>query len=183
MSPVSNRKLREQIIESGGLVVSTWPDHVEPRPFRFPIRNQWIAGLADCTVVVEAPRKSGALHTARAALNLGRELYAVPGRCDDRNTRGCLNLIQEGAGVICSVEEFLETRIGRSSPVGDAWVALVFRGVELAQVAKATGRTIRELLVELSIMESRGLVVREDGQRYSPGHAWYEQYSKDPTYG
>jgi DNA protecting protein DprA len=180
-SPASNWTLRRQIVDRGGLVVSTWVDTVEPRPFRFPMRNQWIAGLSDCTVVVEAPAKSGAIHTARAALELGRELYAVPGPCDAYHYRGCLNLIQEGAGVICSVDEFLKLRVGRATPVGDAWVAMVFRGVDLAKVARITGHSIREILVQLSIMESRGLVVREEGQRYSPGHAWYAHYSKEPT--
>lgn len=182
-SPASNRALRARLVERGGLVVSTWIDSVEARPFRFPMRNQWIAGLADCTVVVEAPAKSGAIHTARAAVEMGRELYAVPGPCDEPRYRGCLNLIQEGAAVVCSVDEFLQIRIGRPTPVGDAWLSMVFRGVDLAQISRITGQTIRELLVELSIMESRGLVVREVGQRYSPGHAWYEQYSKKPTNG
>ena len=67
-------------IAEGGLIVSEYPPGVEPAPWRFPARNRIVAGLALATVVVEARERSGALITADFALELGREVFAVPGR-------------------------------------------------------------------------------------------------------
>ena len=66
-------------IADGGLIVSEYAPGVEPAPWRFPARNRIVAGLALATVVVEARERSGALITADFALELGREVFAVPG--------------------------------------------------------------------------------------------------------
>jgi DNA processing protein len=76
--PRSNAVLAERIRTSGA-VVSEYPSGVEPAPWRFPARNRIIAGLCLATVVVEARERSGALITADFALELGRDVFAVPG--------------------------------------------------------------------------------------------------------
>jgi DNA processing protein len=76
--PRSHAELARRIAEDG-LVVSEYPPGVEPAPWRFPARNRIIAGLAHATVVVEARERSGALITADFALELGRDVFAVPG--------------------------------------------------------------------------------------------------------
>jgi len=72
-SPSSHRGLRADICRHGGAVVSSWKDDVPPRRYTFPRRNRWIAGMSEATVVVEAPLPSGALYTAEASLEMGRD--------------------------------------------------------------------------------------------------------------
>jgi DNA processing protein len=97
--PRSNRALCGQIRESG-LIVSEYPPGTRPAPWRFPARNRLIAALADATVVVEARVRSGALITADHALDLGREVLAVPGSPGVASAAGCNGLLKAGAGLI-----------------------------------------------------------------------------------
>ena len=86
--PRSNETLYRQLLESGG-VLSEYPPRMEPRPALFPPRNRIISALADVVLVVEAREKSGTLITVDMALEQGREVYAVPGRCTDSLSMGC----------------------------------------------------------------------------------------------
>ncbi|MFT5459909.1 MAG: DNA processing protein [Myxococcota bacterium] len=170
-APASNRRLRRQIVADGGAVVTTLPDHVEPRPYLFPIRNRWIAGLVSTVVIVEAARRSGTMHTVRAATDFGREVYAVPGAISAPASRGCLQLIDEGAGVVVSVQSFLEG-LGSVAPSSGEWVDDVIGGTPLVEVALKCGRSVHELVVELGRLELTGVVVRLPGRRYSWGAEW-----------
>lgn len=104
--PKQNKELYQKIWEQGG-ILSEYPPGTEPRAGLFPMRNRIISGLSDIVVVVEARKKSGSLITADLALEQGKEIYAVPGRCVDPLSYGCNQLIHQGAGVILSCEEFL----------------------------------------------------------------------------
>jgi DNA processing protein len=170
-APSFNRRLRREIVEHGGLVVSTWADHVEPRPYHFPIRNQWISGLADAVVVVEAPLRSGALITARVALEQGRDVYAVPGQVGAPTSRGCLELLDQGAGVVVDVDRFVTAVTGVGAPRREDWLTRLFAGQTLEEVARFARRSTMELLAELAVLEVRGEVVRLPGQRYAPTSA------------
>jgi DNA processing protein len=97
--PAENRSLFAQIVERGGAVLSEFPLGTTPEPWRFPARNRIIAGMTRATVVIESPSDSGALITARQALDYGREVWAVPGPVDSGRSRGCHQLIQDGAGL------------------------------------------------------------------------------------
>jgi len=97
--PARHRRLRQRIEESG-CVVTELPAGVGPRRFLFPRRNRLIAALAAGVVVVEAPRRSGALLTAYLALDLGREVFAVPGPVDRDQSRGCHHLLRMGATLV-----------------------------------------------------------------------------------
>lgn len=74
----------------------------------FPQRNRIIAGLADYVIVMEARKKSGSLITADYAMEQGKEVYALPGRVTDALSEGTNHLIQQGAGIFVSVEDFLQ---------------------------------------------------------------------------
>ena len=105
--PKSNQRLYEKITMCGG-ILSEYALHTPPLPAYFPQRNRIIAGLADYTVVIEARLKSGSLITADYAMEQAREVYALPGRITDELSQGCNHLIQQGAGVFVSVEDFLK---------------------------------------------------------------------------
>jgi DNA processing protein len=92
---------------ANGAVVSPFPCDVPPGRHTFPRRNAWIAGLSAVTVVLQAGATSGALHTARAALALGRPLYALPGPVDSPLHQGSHGLLDAGAKVLRRPDAFL----------------------------------------------------------------------------
>ncbi len=109
ITPTSNSFLAERILEEKrGAVISEHPLGTTPFRHFFPVRNRIISGLALGTVVIEATEKSGTAHTARAALEQGREVFAVPGSIFSPLSVGTHNLIKQGAKLVNSVEDILE---------------------------------------------------------------------------
>ena len=105
--PRSNEQLYRQLLENGG-VLSEYPPQMEPRPALFPPRNRIISALADVVLVVEAREKSGTLITVDMALEQGREVYTIPGRCTDSLSMGCNRLIRQGAAVAVTPEDIID---------------------------------------------------------------------------
>lgn len=106
---MAQKKLRQEMIALGGAVISEFPPDLRPSKVTFPQRNRIISGLSIATIVIEAPESSGALITARFALEQGREICAVPGNIGQKNSVGCNRLIHRGeAYLVTSPEEMLE---------------------------------------------------------------------------
>lgn len=99
--PHSNRKLFEKIVADGCLI-SEYPPGTEPKPWHFPARNRIISGVSNGVLVVEAPKGSGALITARHALEQGRDVFVVPGNINSPTCEGSNALLQEGAVPVLS---------------------------------------------------------------------------------
>ena len=106
--PPENEERQRAMMERG-LVIAEMPPGTEPRARHFPYRNRIIAGLGAGTVVVEAAPKSGSLITARLAAEAGREVMAVPGSPLDPRAQGCNQLIRDGATLIQSAADVVET--------------------------------------------------------------------------
>ncbi len=108
--PRAHRRLASEIVAAGGAVISElWPGQPPSRQ-TFPQRNRVISGLADATIVVEAARTSGALITAKWALEQGRGLFLVPGPIDEPRASGCLQWLREFPGearIIASIPELI----------------------------------------------------------------------------
>jgi DNA processing protein len=105
--PKESGRLYEDLINKG-CILSEHPVGVKPVPFNFVMRNRIISGLSDAVCVIEAKEKSGTLITVDAALEQGKDVYALPGRIYDRVNKGCNRLIKQGAEIILSPEEFIE---------------------------------------------------------------------------
>jgi DNA processing protein len=178
--PRSNRALFESVRRHGALVSEYYLGEA-PLAWRFPARNRIIAGLAGTVVVVEAPEHSGALITARHALDAGRDVWAVPGPPGVRECRGSNGLLADGAGVLWDIEEFVEAVASEWSvpaagggsgdvqplPSGlPGTEAAVLRGVGFEPVgvdavAKHSGVAMPEVLTALALLELKGFVSRD----------------------
>jgi DNA processing protein len=105
--PATNQHLAEKIIKSGGCLLSEYPPKTPSYPNQFILRNRIISGLAAAVIVVEAPKKSGALATADFAKKQGRPVFAVPGPVSSKNFEGSHQLIRNGAKLISNADDFL----------------------------------------------------------------------------
>lgn len=107
--PSSNWQLATKIVAAGGVVISEYPEGTLPMKHHFPARNRIIAGLAKGVIVVEAKDRSGALITADLALQFNREVLAVAGSLFTPEAKGPNRMIKEGAQIITSLEDILDT--------------------------------------------------------------------------
>jgi DNA processing protein len=106
--PKENKKLAEQIVASGGAIVSEFPLGTFPAPQNFPIRNRTLSGMSIGVLVVEAGEYSGTRITARCALEQGRDVYAIPGNVTNKNAWGPNTLIKQGAKLTATWEDIWE---------------------------------------------------------------------------
>ena len=104
--PQNHGKLFSRIAENGALI-SEFPPGSPPEPFRFPLRNRIIAGMSRGVLVVQAPIKSGALITSEYAMEMGREVMAVPGPVNNPTSEGSNQLICDGATMVQSPDDIL----------------------------------------------------------------------------
>jgi len=105
--PPSHRQMAEEIQQKGGAIISENPPGTPPLPFFFPLRNRIISGLSRATLVIEAAARSGALITARYALEQNREVFAVPGSIYHSRCEGTNQLIKMGAYPVTNIEDIL----------------------------------------------------------------------------
>lgn len=194
--PRAHVRLAAAIVETGGAVVSELPPDASPSKGTFPRRNRLISGLADATVVVEAAARSGALITARWALEQGRGCFLVPGSIDAPASAGCLAFLREFAGearIVVGVAELVDdlalvettAATAMASPGGPSRESIlaVLGGTEARvataladgattadQLAEWTDLPIATVLGTLTLLEMRGLVVTSYG-RYRPAGA------------
>jgi DNA processing protein len=105
--PPEHKDLAKDIVAAGA-VISESPLDRGPSRGIFPQRNRIISGISLGVIIVEASRQSGALHTARHAMEQGREIFAVPGRIDSLASCGCHDLIRDGATLVRDVDDVLQ---------------------------------------------------------------------------
>ena len=109
VAPAAHYQLAEEIIATGGALVSEYPPGFAPTLYSFPARNRIIAGLSLGTLVIEAPITSGALITARCALDYNREVYAIPHPLNSPTGLGPNNLIKMGAKLVTDASDIIES--------------------------------------------------------------------------
>ncbi|MHA7878784.1 MAG: DNA-processing protein DprA [Saccharospirillum sp.] len=105
--PKANRSLFQSITGNGGALVSEYPLGTQPKAGHFPRRNRIISGMSQAVIVVEAAERSGSLITAQHAMEQGRDVYALPGDVNNPNSRGCHQLIQQGAYLLTEARDLL----------------------------------------------------------------------------
>ncbi|MBE6376364.1 MAG: DNA-protecting protein DprA [Lentisphaerae bacterium] len=143
MYPKDNIPLARDIIRCGGAVISEFPLNYPISRHNFPRRNRIVAALCRATIVVEAGLDSGALITAKLASEIGREVFAVPGRVDNPQAKGCLKLIKEGAGLI---ESFDDVRLAFASGMHSVELSSQTESAEVTANLSDDCRRIYDLL-------------------------------------
>ena len=106
--PKENKKLAEEIVASGGVIVSEFATGTFPAPQNFPIRNRTLSGMSVGVLVIEAGEHSGTRITARCAMEQNRDVYAVPGNVTNKNAWGPNTLIKQGAKLTATWEDVWE---------------------------------------------------------------------------
>ncbi len=170
--PKENRGLYEDLQKRGG-VLSELPPGTPPLPQHFPARNRIISALSDIVLVIEAKDRSGSLITADQALELGKEVYALPGPVDSSLSRGCNRLIKQGAGILLSPEDLLEelhicsresikkklkNKIMLETSEELVYSRLGFYPKSIGQLAEETHIEISKLINQLVTLEVKGYI-------------------------
>lgn len=177
--PPEHRRLAEQIAQQGALV-SEFPLGTRPEASNFPVRNRLISGLSLGVVVVEAPRRSGALITANFAADQGRNVYAVPGSALSAGSEGPLQLLRDGATLAASADDVLadlnmpvrqtafEVRqaLPASNEEARILALLDLEPRHIDEVAMEGGIGIHRLSALLLEMQLKGLVRNVGAQHY-----------------
>jgi len=174
--PATNRFLAKNIIESGGAVISEYPLGTPPAPHHFPARNRIVSGLSRGLLVSEGGVKSGALITARLALEQGREVFAVPHSITKVELSGTNHLIRRGeAKLVDSVDHILEEF--QFEPVQQQMLFdFTDQEKKILSLLASNGKTIDELVIKTSLsiaslseilmhLQLKG-VARELGQKW-----------------
>ncbi len=178
--PASNKRLAQQIIASGGAIISEFPLGTPPLKHNFPQRNRIIAGLSLGVLVVEATKKSGALITANYALESNREVFAIPGNIFSPNSKGTNQLIKKGALAVTGtkdiindldlkqVNHYIDNKILVPKNEEEK-IILTYLSHEPTHIDKLIRDTkLNASLVSstLAIMEMKGMVKNLGGMRY-----------------
>lgn len=179
--PSENAALAERISQSGALISEFMPGTPPDGGF-FPRRNRIISGLCRGVLVVQGSETSGALITARCALEQNREVFALPGNVEDRHSRGPHSLIRQGAALVESAEDILKTfgfgssgrksqeqkvLLPKLSPEEEKLVAhLSSDPVHIDHLVREMGQPVSAVLADLLGLEMKGWVVQLPGKLF-----------------
>lgn len=156
-----DKKLAEQIVNSGGLLISEWETQ-EGTNWTFPVRDRIIAALAAEVFITEAAEKSGSLITANQAIKLKRKVWAVPGPITSKTSVGTNNLIADGKAKMW-LPGVSQTKLNIDNPL---LVILENEALSTDELARKVGRSIVEIGAELSILLLSGKVIERGGKYY-----------------
>lgn len=185
--PYRHEAIAERIANTPGCALITdFPPHTAPIAVNFLRRNRIIAGLSRATILVESKKKGGGTMTARLSTSYGRELYCLPGRCDDEKSAGCNLLIREKLADIIDSEGSICEQLGlrghskakcesisqrlkklHNGKADDLWLKLELdiaeyvrrnRAVTIEEIARKLGKKYEEVASCVRMMEANGII-------------------------
>lgn len=179
--PKTNIFLAEKILQANGLILSEFPIDMIPLKYNFPMRNRIISGLSLGTLVIEAGEQSGALITAKYALDQNREVFAIPGNINSPKSIGTNKLIQSGAKLVTSAEDILDelniqdnfktSSLPAYLPANpeEATILKHLQNQEchINELVKLSNLTISEVTSTLTILEMKKVIRNIGNQTYS----------------
>lgn len=161
--PSENRPIYDQIVATGGAIVSEYPPGTPPDRWRFPARNRIIAAMSAAIVVVEAAATGGALITARLGAEIGRPVFVVPGDVDREMSEGCNRLIRDGAHPVLGSADLCEELslvVGPPASPLDGGHGIPSEGVPINELPELWSLTVTESLAKLGRLELEGKLRR-----------------------
>lgn len=177
--PSSNRYIADKIINSGGGIISEYPIGTNPTKYTFPMRNRIVSGLTRAVLVIEAPKNSGSLITAKYALDQNRDVFAIPGNIYGTNSQGTNQLIKDGAKLITNGDDILQelniqivfSEIDTKQKIDTEEEKIVLDllsrdPLHIDKIKKMSTLNINVLLSTLTLMEIKGLIKDTGGKNY-----------------
>ena len=177
--PSHNHYLADKIIKAGGGLIAEYPVGTNPTKYTFPMRNRIVAGLSAGVLVIEAPESSGALITAKYALEQNREVFALPGSIYNINSCGTNNLIKQGAKMVTSADDILselniqavfkEIKIETAIDNKEEEIVLKYLTKEplhIDKLKKICNLNINVLSSALTLLEIKGIIKDIGGKNY-----------------
>ncbi|MFH1111492.1 MAG: DNA-processing protein DprA [Patescibacteria group bacterium] len=175
--PSANRYLASKIIETAGLLLTEHPPGVLPLKHHFPIRNRIIAGLCRATLVIEAAKTSGALITAKQALEYNRDVFAIPGSILSEQSEGTNELIRLGAIPVAGPEEILNNfnlSLASQTNINRAFSELEKNIIELIknepqhidEIARTLKLPAGDITAKLTLLELEGFIKNAGNQKF-----------------
>jgi DNA processing protein len=174
--PRENSKLYEEIIDSGGLIISEFPPGTPPSVGSFPSRNRIVAGLSEAVLVTEGASDSGSLITANYGLEFGRKVFAVPGPVTSSLSAAPLRLIEKGARLVVGPDDIMRELNVESKKLKDkkSYAGLSKEEVKVIELIENESLSFDEIAQRLkldsaklasilSMMEIKGIIKSSDG--------------------
>lgn len=176
--PTANFGLYKQIAQSG-LVVTEYPPNAEPLSYNFPVRNRIIAGLSKGVLVTEAGLRSGAMHTKNYAVEMGRELFAIPGKITSSESEGTNAIIKQCQGALVTQPKDIFDALGiklqekTQNPCQQLDIEttsilnyILAEKKTFQEIADFTKLSTRDLNTKLIEMQMDGLIIKLAGNSY-----------------
>lgn len=178
--PAANKQLYSRIENGSGVIFTEYFPTFEPLKFRFPQRNRIVSGISYGTLVAEASLKSGALITANLTLEQGRELMCIPGLISNPNTEGIYKLLKNGAALVTHADdilnalnwevkitpEIIQGKLGLTDDEEKIYNCLEIEEKGADELIAMTKLPLEFLLINLTMMELKGIIKKVDGDRY-----------------
>jgi DNA processing protein len=177
--PMTNRQIGEDIIATGGAIISEYEPNEPPYLVRFLERNRIVSGLSDAVLITEAAIRSGSLSTAHRALEQGKEVFVIPGNITSPLSAGCNNLIKQGALPVTTPDEIIEViapgllTLQTQLALGDnphqtAIIKLLQSGIRDGdELQRQTEMDAGQFGTELTMMEINGIVRSLGGNQWT----------------
>jgi DNA processing protein len=161
-------------IRERGCLVSQFAVGSKPNEYRFIVRNSLVAALSLAVLVIEAPQRSGAIRTAQAAAELGRDVFVVPANIDALSFQGSFALIRDGATLVSHPSDILESlgiepvepvqELAATSSAGDQILSVLsVQPLAAERIVERTGLDTAKVLSELTMLELEGRILRDAG--------------------
>jgi len=178
--PATNRYLAQSILDNNGTIISEFPIGMLPLKHNFPTRNRIISGLSLGTLVIEAAQSSGALITAKIALEQNREVFAIPGSLYNQQSKGANDLIKQGAKLVTNHQDILEELnlqevkhyvnnqkvLPETDEEKNILSIIGSEPLHIDQIIKNSNLPINTVTGTLSLMEMKGMIKNIGGQNY-----------------
>ncbi len=175
--PVTNRNIAEEIVESGGCLLSEFPDDWKPRLYSFPQRNRIMAGMCHATLIVEAELKSGTLITSKYATEYNRDVFTVPNSIFSKTSEGPHMLLRLGATPITqsadivtalglrTKDELFQTRdYAKCSTDERELIRLLSEPLSRDEIIRRLGKPVYATQTIIATMEIKGLIEEVMGE-------------------